>query len=81
MSPPPMQPNGGGGSNCPYGTYSTYDDCLNNYWNTNYDPAEMCNCICLGSCEEDDDNSGSVVPGLKMDVNMLEDCLLEESTS
>jgi len=54
MMSPPMNPNGGGGSNCPYGTYSTYQACINDwigaYYSNALEKAEAtCNCICLMS--------------------------------
>ena len=48
MLVPPNLPNGGGGSSCPYGTWSNYDECLSyNGWDK-----EHCDCVCLvnGPC-------------------------------
>ena len=62
---PPMQPNGGGGSNCPYGTYSSYDNCLS----YNGGDVEYCDCICLNSgCDDDDDGLPEPPAGAECDV-------------
>ncbi|MFO7889777.1 MAG: hypothetical protein R6V04_05485 [bacterium] len=66
---PPMQPNGGGSDDtCALGSYFSYDNCLS-YRGGN---EEECDCICLNSgCDDDDDGLPEPPAGAECDVELF----------